>query len=86
MRFGQEITIGLRVPPRCDATCLVHWNGVLAASAQPTGMFGSVSGPPIASYFASRPGRPSWMPLRLAMPLTVPSSPPSAEAPLSPTM
>src|SRR5262245_30137779 len=25
--FGQETIIGLRVPPRWLATCLVHWNG-----------------------------------------------------------
>src|SRR5262245_5914531 len=53
MRFGQLITIGLRVPPKCDATCLVHWNGVSAAIAQPTGIFGSVSGPPMSSYLAN---------------------------------
>ena len=34
MRFGQDTTIGLRVPPRCEATCLPHWNGVLPAHAQ----------------------------------------------------
>jgi hypothetical protein len=26
IRFGQLITIGLRVPPKCDASCLVHWS------------------------------------------------------------
>ena len=26
----------LRVPPKCEATCLVHWNGVSNAHAQPT--------------------------------------------------
>jgi hypothetical protein len=31
---GQWITIGLRVPPRCEPTCLPHWNGVLPAHAQ----------------------------------------------------
>ena len=34
MRAGQETTIGLRVPPRWEATCLPHWNGVLPAQAQ----------------------------------------------------
>ena len=33
--FGQEITIGLRVPPKCAATSLVDRNGVLPAHAQP---------------------------------------------------
>ncbi len=29
------VTKGLRVPPRCEATCLTHWKGVLVAHAQP---------------------------------------------------
>src|SRR5262249_7644788 len=33
IRFGQAITIGLRIPPRCEATCLPHLNGVLPAHA-----------------------------------------------------
>ena len=37
MRAGQEMTMPLRVPPKCEATCLVHWNGVSIACAQPTG-------------------------------------------------
>ncbi len=31
---GQWMAIGLRVPPRCEPTCLPHWNGVLPAHAQ----------------------------------------------------
>ena len=23
--FGQEMMVPLRVPPQCEATCLVHW-------------------------------------------------------------
>ena len=34
---GQETIIGLRVPPKCEATCLVHWNGVFIAQAQADG-------------------------------------------------
>ena len=34
MRSGQWMTIGLRVPPRCEPTCLPHWKGVLPAHAQ----------------------------------------------------
>jgi len=30
---GQWMTIGLRVPPRCEPTCLPHLNGVLPAHA-----------------------------------------------------
>ena len=37
MRAGQEMTMPLRVPPKCEAICLVHWNGVSMACAQPTG-------------------------------------------------
>ncbi len=33
MRVGQCTTIGLRVPPRCEPTCLPHWNGVSPAHA-----------------------------------------------------
>ena len=33
IRAGQWITIGLRVPPRCEATCLPHWKGVSTAHA-----------------------------------------------------
>ena len=33
---GQCTTVPLRVPPKCDATCLVHWYGVSIACAQPT--------------------------------------------------
>ncbi len=35
MRFGQEITIDVRVPPRWEAIFLSHWNGVFIACAQP---------------------------------------------------
>ena len=34
--FGQCTIVPLRVPPQCEATCLVHWNGVFIAHAQPT--------------------------------------------------
>ena len=33
MRAGQWMTIGLRVPPRCEPTCLPHLNGVFPAHA-----------------------------------------------------
>ena len=33
---GQWTIVPLRVPPKCDATCLVHWYGVSIACAQPT--------------------------------------------------
>ena len=34
IRCGQETTMPLRVPPRCEATCLPHWKGALPAHAQ----------------------------------------------------
>ena len=34
--FGQCTIVPLRVPPQCEATCLVHWYGVFIACAQPT--------------------------------------------------
>ena len=37
MRFGQAITMPCRVPPKCDAICLVHLNGVSKAQVQPHG-------------------------------------------------
>ena len=34
---GHDTASGLRTPPRCEAICLVHWNGVSIAHAQPAG-------------------------------------------------
>jgi hypothetical protein len=34
--LGQWTMVPLRVPPQWEATCFVHWNGVLIAHAQPT--------------------------------------------------
>lgn len=33
---GQETNMPLRVPPKWEAICLVHWKGVSPAQAQPT--------------------------------------------------
>ena len=33
---GQWTIVPLRVPPQWEAICLVHWNGVFMAHAQPT--------------------------------------------------
>ena len=38
IRCGQRTTSGLRVPPRCEAICLPHWNGVLLAHAHADGV------------------------------------------------
>ena len=49
MPAGQCTTRPSRVPPKCDATCLVHWYGVFIASAQPTGYMRVGPRPPIRS-------------------------------------
>ena len=36
MPRGQCTMVPLRVPPQCEATCLVHWYGASMAHAQPT--------------------------------------------------
>src|SRR6516164_5274341 len=40
MRLGQAMHMPCRVPPKCDATCLVHLNGVSKAQDQATDMCG----------------------------------------------
>src|SRR5262249_51916788 len=40
---GHEITMPCRVPPKCDATCFVHLNGVSKAHDHSTPMCGYVS-------------------------------------------
>ena len=64
IRAGQWTTIGLRVPPKCDATCFVHWNGVLPACAQPIEKCGNVVGPPHSSMCASCEETSLTMPFR----------------------
>ena len=62
MPVGQWTTIPLRVPPKWEATCLVHWNGVLPASAQPMEKCGKVIGPPHWSIRLSCEGTSLTMP------------------------
>ena len=40
MRSGQAMAMPCRVPPKCDATCLVHLNGVSNAHDHATAMCG----------------------------------------------
>jgi hypothetical protein len=75
----------LRVPPKWLAICFVQEKGASIAQAHATGTCGSLVGPPISSILSSVLARPSWMPSKLASSLKVPSKPPSALAPLSPT-
>ena len=73
------------MPPKLEATCLVHMKGVLPATAQPAAMCGKVSGPPHLSMFLSMSGTVSATPLKYVISLNMPIMPPSALAPLSPT-
>ena len=91
MPLGHEMTIGLRVPPKCEATSLVWRNGVLPAQAQPAWYMLSVLGlpsasrPPIFSSAASCCSTVFGMPFCASSSLMVPFWP-SALAPLSPKM
>ena len=64
MPFGQWMTTPLRVPPKSEATCLVHENGVSKATAQPAAMCGKVSGPPHLSISGIRSSTFSATPLK----------------------
>src|SRR6266851_8351436 len=50
MRAGHEMAMPCRVPPKCDATCLVHLNGVSNAHDHATAMCGVVAAEPQTSY------------------------------------
>ena len=39
MTFGQEIAMPWRMPPKCEAICLVHENGASKAHAHGTAMW-----------------------------------------------
>ncbi len=91
MPFGHEMTIGLRVPPKCEAISFVYWNGVLPAQAQPAWYMLSVFGPPSASRPPIFSSAASCCSTVLGMPFCASSSLivpfwPSALAPLSPKM
>ncbi len=53
IRSGQETISGLRVPPKWEAICLVHWKGVFIAQPQPTAKWGEVVGSPHSARWAS---------------------------------
>ena len=46
---GHEMTMPCRVPPKCDATCFIHLNGVSKAHAHATAICGVVSAEPQTS-------------------------------------
>ena len=76
----------LRVPPKCEGTCFIHWNGVDPPRPRPPGNGSRVAGRRSRRSFASCRSTVSGMPLWVIMLLSVPVRPPSALAPLSPTM
>ena len=88
IRAGQWTTMPLRVPPQCEATCLVHWYGVSIAWAQPTAKWLYAPGVPKSSMCdamnsgVSRAAAPLNRNISLKEPLSVPSP----DAPLSPMM
>ena len=49
IRFGQAMTMPCRVPPKWEATCLVHLNGVSKAHDQATAICGVVCAEPQTS-------------------------------------
>src|SRR4029078_7695014 len=86
--FGQCTMVPLRVPPQCEATCLVHWNGAELAHAHPTAEWLYELGEARSSLLLSR-NSGVWraaIPLKLAISLNAPLMVPSADAPLSPRM
>src|SRR6266404_6530419 len=56
MRSGHEIARPCRVPPKCEATCLVHLNGVSNAHDHPTAMCGYVDDEPQSSRWSNCKG------------------------------
>ena len=81
-----DTIIGLRVPPKWLATCLVHWNGVFIACAQAAGKWLKCFGPPSSSMTLRLSCHVSGKPLKNRFSLIEPSMPPSALEPLSPAM
>ena len=78
--------IGLRVPPKWLATCLVHWKGVFIACAQDDGKWLKCFGPPNSSIALMLSCHFSAKPLKNMFSQSEPSRPPSALAPLSPAI
>jgi hypothetical protein len=86
IRAGHEIAMPWRVPPKCEAICLVHWNGVSKAQAQPTAMCGKVWSVPQASYSFIMSAMEIGMPCPVVSSAGVPMGVPSGLVPLSPSM
>ena len=86
IRFGHERAMPLRVAPKCDATCFIHWKGESSAHAHAALKWFSHLADPKSSMcsrsHSGSSGRPFWK----AGALQAPCSVPSAEDPLSPVM
>src|SRR5882672_3017645 len=84
---GHAMTMPWRVPPKCEATCLVHLNGVSNAHDHATDMCGYVAAEPQASYAFIIAGMGRFrMALYAVIWFGVPTRVPSALVPLSPLM
>ena len=84
MPRGQETASALRVPPKCDATCFIHWNGESSAHAHPTLKWFSQRAVPKSSMWSSSHSGSSCTPFWNDGALQAPCTVPSADAPLSP--
>ena len=86
MPAGQLRAMALRVPPKWEATCFIHWKGASRAQAQPALKWFSHRAVPKTAMWASihsgSSGTPFWKEGAAQAPFRVPS----AEAPLSPVM
>ena len=83
---GQDMTRPCAVPPKCEATCFTHWNGVSIAQAQPAAKCGKVRSDPQNGYQSIWSFTGTETPLKVVNSFGVPFSMPSALAPLSPAM
>ena len=83
---GQDIAMPCAVPPKCDATCFIHLNGVSNAQAQGAAKCGKVRSEPQNGYHRNWSFTGTDTPLKVVNSLGVPLSIPSALAPLSPLM
>ena len=86
--LGQCTIVPLRVPPQCEATCLVHWWGVHIACAQPTGVVVvRRRGAEVVDLAQQEvDALDAGIPLSVVISLNAPFTVPSADAPLSPMM
>ena len=83
---GHDMATPWAVPPKCDATCFIHLNGVSNAHAQGAAKVRVGPVGPQNSYQRNWSVTGTGMPLKVVNSFGVPLSIPSALAPLSPLM